>query len=49
MTLITITLACIGILAMLAFLAYLGRHLAMRPPLEGAPPASWLARVEERG
>jgi len=45
MTFLTITFASIGVLAFLAALTWLGRRLAMRPPVEDAPPASWLARM----
>lgn len=48
MTFLTITFASIGALCFFGFLAWLGRRLAMRPPLEGAPPASWIAKMEER-
>ena len=38
-TIILSPFAFIGIVA-------LARHLAFRPPVEGPPPASWLAKME---
>lgn len=44
MTFLAIIFATIGILALFVGLVWLGRHVAFRPPVEDAPPASWITK-----